>query len=149
MARRWWALAPILMLLAGCGGLAIGSGPDRSARARQVEARYWKDIGSGQIDKAYDLLSSGEQQRMTRAAYRQAMFAFLQQTSGVRARVGTPIVVGDCALVPVALQPAKAPGAFKKFSQHMYWLNGTWRITEPNGGLYSGPIKLTTCATGT
>lgn len=149
MLRYLGALLPLLALLTACGTSIGGGGPDRVSAARSVEKEYWQDVHYAKFSKAYALLSSGVQQSTPLKSFTQSMFGFLEQTNGVNAIVGKPTVVGDCALVPVALVAEKAPTGALHAAQHMYWVNGAWRITEANGGLYAGKAKLTSCPTGT
>ncbi len=141
------------ILLAGCmlltGLTGCGGGADRAALAKQTVNTYWSDIGHLQIDKAYDLLSPGNQQTVTRLSFRQNMIGFLESLEGVSGKATNAQVIGDCALVALTLNAPAAQGSSLHTYQHLYWLGGGWRITEPNGQTTQHPGKLTSCPTGT
>ncbi len=122
--------AVALLALAGCG-------QDRSALARQTVKTYWNDIRHGKIKQAYHMLTTGEQQVNNLTDYGQSMFDFLKGTEGVTAVVGSPRIDGDCAKVPVTLKSPKAPNPKDDLHayQDLYWENGSWRISNENGGL--------------
>ena len=117
--------------ITGCGG------PDRAALARKTVQTYWNDIKFGRVKQAYQILSSGQKQVMTLTQYGQNMFDFLKGTEGVTAVVGDAHVKGDCASVPVTLKASKAPDPKQDLHayQDLFWENGSWRISNENGGL--------------
>lgn len=117
------------VLLTGCGG------KDRATLAQETVKNYWSDIGHGKIKDAYGLLSSGVRQQTTLAEYNQSFMALLTKTNGVAADVKKAEVHGDCAIVPVGLLSPKAPGEQFHVYQHLFWENGNWRITDPQGGV--------------
>ncbi len=131
------------------GASACGGGQDRVALAKQTVNEYWNYLAHVQIDKAYGLLSPGNQQAVSRSNYRQNMIGFLEGTSGVNATATHADVIGDCALVALNLHIPAAPGGVLKTYQHLYWIDSGFRITEPNGQTTLHPGKLTSCPTGT
>jgi hypothetical protein len=135
---------PLLALgLIGCGG------PDRTALASKTVSDYWYDIGHLKINQAYALLSPGVQSGLPKNEFRQNLFGFLQNTNGISAKVYKADVVGDCSLVTLGLITPLDPAHAAKVQQRLYWVQGSWRITD-SGGYVSRTIqKLTSCPTGT
>lgn len=138
---------PLALLIIVCV-IITGCGSDRTAAARDTVQNYWYDIGHGKVKDAYSLLTPGTQQGLKLDTYTQTVFGFLQQTAGVKATVGHVDVVGDCAQVALALDSPKAPGGTLHAYQHLYWLDGSWKISDANGQLSQSHPKLT-CPTGT
>lgn len=140
------ALAPLapalLVALAGCGG------PDRVSLAKSTVHDYWYDVGHLQTAKSYQLLSPGVQGTISRRQYRQSIVSFLEHTAGVTAVVRKADVLGDCALVYIGLISPRAPSGQFKAHQHLYWINGGWRITDQLATISQQPEKLTSCPTG-
>jgi hypothetical protein len=116
---------------------ALGS-QDKSSLARQATTQYWTDIGHGQIRTAYHMLTSGNQAAIPLSQFSQNMFDFLGSTAGVRAAASTTVVNGDLATVRVKLFSPKTSVPLKAY-QHLFWENGHWRISDPNGGLSTRP----------
>lgn len=135
-------LAPLLVVaLSGCG-------QDRTALAKKTVQDYWYDVGHLKLDQAYNLLSPGVQQTLTKSNYQQDLFGFLQNSNGISAQVSKADVVGDCALVSLGLMSPRAPGQSLKVQQHLYWINGGWRITDQDGTVSQRHETLKSCPTG-
>jgi hypothetical protein len=132
----------LLLSLAGCGG------QDRPKLAQQTVSSYWNDLEHLRVDQAYKLLSSGVRSGVSATDFRSNIYGFLQGTAGISAKIGKPEVVGDCAQVPVTLFAPRDPSGPLHGYQHLYWLNGGWKITEQNGGVTPKYSKLTSCPTG-
>ena len=130
MKRARYLLAGIALavILSGCG-------QDRTKLASQTVQAYWTDIQHAKFNKAYDLLTPGNQAARSRSNYAQDMFGFLESTGGLTVRVGTPIVKDDLATVPVQLFSPKAPGKGYPACQHLVWGSGKWLIADESGGL--------------
>jgi hypothetical protein len=138
------AAVPLLAIaLAGCG-----SSPDRTSLAKKTVSDYWSDIGRMKLNQAYALLSPGVQNQMSQTTFDQNVVSLLKGTSGVSAKVYTAAVVGDCSLVSLGLISPAAPAPFN-VHQHLYWIQGGWRITDSNGYVSRRAEKLTSCPTGT
>lgn len=146
--KRRSIVRPLLALPILLGLTACGSGQNRVALAQKTVSDYWSDIGHIKFNSAYALLSPANQHNMTRQDFEQNMFEFLRGTQGVSSQVKQAKVVGDCALVALDLHFPAAAGATLHAYQHLYWLNGGWRITEPDGRVTRQPTKLTSCPTG-
>lgn len=127
-ASRFLALPVLLALLAGCGG------PDRASLAKQTVKDYWSDVNSAKMGSAYALLTPGIQQTRPKPQFTQDMFAFLSTVGAVTPAVSKPTVNGDRAVVPVFLTFVKQQKTLQAY-QHLYWYNGSWRITDENGGV--------------
>lgn len=128
--KRLFSLLPLAACLAlsGCGST------NQAAAVRRTVQTYWYDIGHAHLDQAYHLMTTGNQATRTYSAYTQDMFGFLQHTSGISARVGTPSIHGNFAVVDVWLHSPAAAGEFHAY-QHLFLENGHWRISDANGGL--------------
>ena len=128
------ASALAILTLVGCGTAFGFGGQDRSALARTAVQNYWNDIGHGKVKVAYYLMTSGNRQTVTLTQYGQSMFDFLKGTEGVAATAGNASVNGDQATVPVTLRSPKTTIKLHAY-QHLFWEDGGWKISDPNGGL--------------
>jgi hypothetical protein len=110
---------------------------------------YWYDVGHLKVAQAYALLSPGVQSQLKESDFQQNIFSLVQGTNGVSAKVYRADVLGDCSIVTLGLISPQVPSAAFKVHQHLYWLNGSWRITDSDGYVSRRNEKLTTCPTGT
>lgn len=130
------AAAVLVATIAGCDRLGpFGGGPDRAALARKAVETYWYFIGHGQVNQAYDMMTSGNRRLQKRQDYDQNMFGFVTSMAGVSVKTSPASVNGDLATVPVRLYSPKAPGASLKAYQHLFWEDGQWHISDDHGGL--------------
>lgn len=109
-------------------------GQNKSTLAANTVTEYWGDVQHAKFSKAYDLLTPGNQAARPKASYAQDMFGFLESTGGLTVTVGTPIISGDLAAVPVKLHSPKTNQAFAA-CQHLVWNSGKWLIADQNGGV--------------
>jgi hypothetical protein len=125
------AAAIAVSAVAGCGG------QNRGALAEKTVRSYWGDISQGRLKQAYAIISPGQQQANPLTQWGQNIFDFLHTTGGIRVTVGKAIVDGDNASVPVRVKFNEAPDPRNDKSgyQHLFWLNGTWRIADESGEL--------------
>jgi hypothetical protein len=118
-------------------GLAVilsACGQNRSSLAANTVSEYWGDVQHAKFTKAYNLLTPGNQAARPKAGYVQDMFSFLESTGGLTVSVGTPVVNGDLAAVPLKLHSPKTSQSFAA-CQHLVWNSGKWLIAAPQGGL--------------
>lgn len=80
------------------------------------------------------MLTPGNQAARPKSNYAQDMFGFLESTGGLTVTVGSPVINGDLAAVPLKLHSPKQQAAFPA-CQHLVWNNGKWLIADQNGGL--------------
>lgn len=130
--------AVVLLALGAIKVFALGpfSQQDRQALARQTIQAYWSDVQHGKVTQAYALLTSGNQASRPLSNYTQDMYGFLEGTGGVQIAVGKAEVNRNFAVVPVTLHSPKSTQNLHAY-QHLFWEDGKWRITDPNGGLSS------------
>jgi hypothetical protein len=126
----------LLLLVPACLLAASGCGDsqDRSALAQQTVVKYWDNIGHARFHDAYLMNTTGNRDAMPYREFRQNLVGFLTSTNGVSAEAGKPTIADDRATVPMGLHSPRAPGAFHVF-QHLFWENGSWKISDPNGGV--------------
>jgi hypothetical protein len=89
---------------------------------------YWDAISTGQVGRAYDLLSRGAKAGTSRGEFVRNVTHLLDVTRGVTARVGTATVLGVTAGVPVTL--IFTTGGNTSTTQHLLW-EDAWRIEQP------------------
>lgn len=118
----------LALVLSACGG------PNRSTLAANTTQEYWTDIQHAKFGQAYALLTPGNQAARPKTNYVQDMFGFLENTGGLTVKVGTPVVNGDLAAVPLKLHSPKQAQDFAA-CQHLVWSSGKWLIADQNGGL--------------
>ena len=123
----------IITVIALLFGLAA-CGEDRSSLAKKTVQTYWQDIASGKTGQAYKLLTSGNRVHTDLKSYNADMLQFLTTTGGIKAKVGEPSVDDDHATVPVTLISPKSAQNLNAY-QHLFWENGSWHISDNNGGL--------------
>jgi hypothetical protein len=109
-------------------------GQNKSTLAANTVTEYWGDVQHAKFSKAYDLLTPGNQAARPKSNYAQDMFSFLESTGGLTVTVGTPIINGDLAAVPVKLHSPKTSQSFPA-CQHLVWNSGKWLIADQNGGV--------------
>lgn len=125
----------LIVLCAGCGQFDMpGSGPNRSALASETVKSYWNYIDHAKIQKAYNMMTSGNRAARRLSDYSQDIFNFLEGTGGITPEVGHAIVSDDRATVPITLVSPRTTAKLHAY-QHLFWENGAWKISDQNGQL--------------
>jgi hypothetical protein len=97
---------------------------------------YWDLIGTGNVDQAYDLLSTPARESTTRRQFVQNITHLLDVTNGVSAIAGVATVQGAEATVPVTLHFTTS--GTSQATQRLVW-ETTWRIDQTGAGIASKP----------
>ncbi len=117
----------ILLSLAGCGA-------NRTTLATETVQTYWYDVGHAKLHQAWLLLTPGTQQAVPFATYSSNFLGLLSKAANIHAIVGRAVVNDDRAAVKVTLTALVTKNNLHA-CQHLFWLNGNWRISDQNGGL--------------
>lgn len=122
-----------LALLLGAAWLLTGCGdPDRTPLARQVVQSYWSDISHNRPVQAFHLLTSGNRSSRQQSQFSQDILSYLLHERSLKATIGSASVNGDRATVHVTLTAPVERGPLHGY-QHLFWENGSWRVTDYPG----------------